>query len=152
MKKIILITLAAFLLVASCSGCGQNSSKTVNITPDNYSEYFFIKLNYDEEYWDSALSGDTQFDITITIKAESKKSALFDNVVLKGYVQLPLDKRDLPIYTEKILPVEATININGTGSGETTAMFSHGVGPYGGYADTDFYFECTSASGSITLK
>lgn len=153
MKKILsFIAIALFLF--SFSACGQNSSKTIEITADNYTDYFFVTLSTDLDYWDSA-TGDTQFDITITIKAESKKSALFDTVVLKGYVQLPIEKRN-SLYTENILPVEATININGSGNGECTVMFSHGIARgstnYGGYADTDFYFECSSASGKITLK
>lgn len=152
MKKMLSFMISAIILF-SFSACGQNSSQTVEITADNYEDYFFVTLSTDMDYWGSA--DDTQFDTTITIKAESKKSALFDTVILKGYVQLPLDKRN-SLYTENILPVEATININGSGNGECTVMFSHGIGRgstnYGGYADTDFYFECVSASGSITLK
>ena len=162
MKKILSFILCVFLIshstifMYSCNETGNNQipemtqTKQINITPNNYKEYFHIFVDLaDFDMWESAISG-TNCTCKLNIKCRSSITASYNRVILEGLIQLPLESTHL-LYKEEKLPISITLNIDGTGQGECTAYFTYGSGPYGGWRDTDFYFECTSASGYIVL-
>lgn len=152
MKKILSIALAAFLLVASCSGCG--SSKTKEITAENFHDYFFITTKTDTHYPPLETTADgaivvapKMYTANIKVTIDTKKELNANSVVIKGNIDLP-EKEWRTLHKEEILPFETTIKLDSEGHGEYTKEFMD----WHWYNDDDFFFECTSASGSITLK
>lgn len=161
MRKLLAFLLVILFVILCCGGCGgTKAGKTsqtpetdakIDITPENYEEYFNIKFTYDFKMHESPLSG-TWFSNTVTATCRSTVTASFSHVELTGKVQLSVDQKSHLLYTENKLPLEVTIIIDGTGFGEGQVRFEHGTGSYGGYMPEDFYFECTEASGYIELK
>ncbi len=146
----LLVTLTVLLCTTSC-GNVESAQKQIDITPENYDEFFFISIDDTFDQWTSAL-GSLMFRHDLLVKCRSTMTASYYNVVLKGYIQLPVDQDEHLLYKEGKMPCEVTLKVDGTGYGECKAEISHGTGSYGGFSVEDFYFECVSASGYIKYE
>lgn len=155
MRKLIAILLVIVLEITCFTGCGgaktTETDAKIDITPENYEEYFDIKFTYDFQEFESSLSG-TYYTVTVTATCRPTVTASFYNVKLAGKVQLSCDQETHLLYTENKLPLDVEFIIDGTGFAEGQVRYQHGRGSYGGYKPEDFYFECTSASGYIELR
>ena len=158
MKKrtILLLLLSLIILIGNCVGCSSGQSKGSEddphefyINPHNFEEYFNIEIKGDIDYTSSYFGG-TIFTVSATVSCHSLVTMSLDHVVIEGLLQLPLEKTHL-LYLENKLPLRIKLVLDGSGNAVETASFSHGEGHYGGYSVNDFYFECTSASGTIKL-
>lgn len=152
-KRLALALLVTMILQCfALSSCDQSDEKDRNIplSVENYSNYFYESATGKIDVKTSAFNT-TYFINTVHITFDLKQTADINNVVIKGKVNLPLPKTH-PLYAEKKLPLDFTVNINVNGHGETDVFFQHGVGSYGGYSATDYYLTIESITGSIKLK
>ena len=153
MKWLALFLLATVILQCfALSSCNQTDEKdsTIPLSAENYSNYFYETATGKMDVKTSGLNT-TYFVNTVHITFDLKQTADVNNVVIKGKVDLPLSKTH-PLYAEKKLPLDFTVNINVDGHGETDVFFQHGVGSYGGYSAEDYYLTIESITGSIKLK
>lgn len=153
MKWLAFVLLATVILQCfALSSCNQTDEKdnAIPLSTENYSNYFYETATGKMDVKTSGLNT-TYFVNTVHITFDLKQTADINNVVIKGKVDLPLSKTH-PLYAEKKLPLDFTVNINVDGHGETDVSFQHGVGSYGGYSAKDFYLTIESITGSIKLK
>ncbi|MCR5457774.1 MAG: hypothetical protein K6F14_06830 [Clostridiales bacterium] len=154
-KSIFLIILS--LIILSTIGCGrvndvhetekQTTSKEVALTVANYSNYFYSDVYSEIQVNESAL-GTTYFVNKVHISFDLNQTASIKNIVISGYVDLPLDSSH-PLHKEGKLPIQFTVRINANGHGETDVYFQHGTGAYGGYGARDFIITVESITGVV---
>lgn len=154
--KVICIILCFLSLFTACGTNSDSASRTepeeqrVVLTADNFDDYFFSEINYDFKTHTSGF-GTTYFSNTITIELNSKRTAVFENIVVEGKLHLDVEPSHL-LYTQGKIPIDVTIQIDGNGYGKEIVSYTHGTGSYGGFEYDDFYFVAENVSGSVVLK
>ena len=157
MKKLLLLLVFSIVLF-SFSACGQNFSKAVEITADNYKDYFTVNTNAETKLPELETNNDGAILVTpsaiqtkIRVTVDAKKEMDIDSVVIKGVIDLP-QKYWGRLHEQEELPIEAIIEVDNNGHGEFEGEILDLLYYSNGYTEEDFCFECSSASGTISLK
>lgn len=154
MKKIVYIILIIVLLSVLLFGCSHGASDDIEITKDNYKEFFDIKTvaNIELPELSKGSNGGVTLGVstksTIRIIVEAKEEIVTDSVVIKGVIDLP-EKYWHRLHEQNELPIEVTVNVDKNGHGEFEGKVVDILYFSNGYTEDDFYFECTSVSGKV---
>ena len=158
MKRVLIFLLNVFLVIVSLSGCGQTSSKAVEITADNYKDYFTVNTNAETKLPELETNNDgailvtpSAIKTTIKVLVDAKMEMDIDSVVIKGVIDLP-QKYWGRLHEQEELPIEAIIEVDNNGHGKFEGEILDLLYYSNGYTEDDFCFECSSASGTISLK
>ena len=157
MKKIITIIFIIVIFSVLLFGCNQSVSDDIEITKDNYKEFFVINTvaNIELPKLSKGSNGGVTLGYstksTIKITVEAKEEIVADSVVIKGIIDLPQEYWHR-LHEQNELPIDVTINLDNNGHGEFEGKVVDILYFSNGYTEDDFYFECTSVSGKILKK
>lgn len=157
MRKLISFMITAIILF-SFSACGQSSSQKIEITADNYLDYFTVNTNAETKLPELETNNDgailvtpSAIKTTIKVLVDAKMEMDIDSVVIKGVIDLP-QKYWGRLHEQEELPIEAIIEVDNNGHGKFEGEILDLLYYSNGYTEDDFCFECSSASGTISLK
>lgn len=157
MRKLISFMITAIILF-SFSACGQNSSPKIEITADNYKDYFTVNTNAETKLPELETNNDgailvtpSAIKTTIKVLVDAKMEMDIDSVVIKGVIDLP-QKYWGRLHEQEELPIEAIIEVDNNGHGKFEGEILDLLYYSNGYTEDDFCFECSSASGTISHK
>ena len=139
MRKLISFMITAIILF-SFSACGQNSSPKIEITADNYKDYFTVNTNAETKLPEL----ETNNDGAILVTPSAIKTTI--KVLVDAKMEMDID------HEQEELPIEAIIEVDNNGHGKFEGEILDLLYYSNGYTEDDFCFECSSASGTISHK
>lgn len=146
MKRMLSLLLMGAILL-SFSACGSPADRAIQLTADNFEDYFYVNIHMGNPDIREGLTG-TAFYYTVNVSFDLKQTATVHDAVIRGRLELTVPHTH-PLYSEAILPLDFEAYVAGNGHGETDLHYHHGTGSYGGYSYEDFYIVAESVSGSL---
>ena len=151
MKKLLLLLIST-VFILSFSACSEKSSQTMEITADNYMDYFTVTTKAEVILPELETNGNGAILVTpkstkikIKVTVDRKKEMNTDSVIIKGIIDLP-QKYWGRLHEQGELPIETVIYVDSNGHGEFEGEILDLLYFSNGYSEDDFFFECNSVS------